>query len=496
MKFRSESGIASTMVALLAVVLIGSSAFAVDFGIAYWNRNTLQTVTDSGSLAAAKVIAEYRGDANGDGLFGTCADVKAEPAIVQAAYDAAIEKASQNEWFGGVQPRQLSPTDGDDGKIGFEIICDDPAAPNSILVEFWADGVSPAVLGPIIGSGAVTTVAAATSEIGVPRSGYGLRPYFVCGNRVQKLEDELGNPTGWVQLRHPDDEITYNDDAARTVNDASIDKNSTTLTSATAVFTTDDVGAQVVVVGADNAGKDLETTIASVTDATTVELTDKAGSDVTNAELTITPVDSSAGSCFIAPGDWWTADCPTDTNNGTLAENTARGCLSEIAILDPGAADPTDQASMLPILQSACAATNDDPEDCLSGNPGNVGANPVINAWDDLLGTEIALPVFNEDWQNWMSDAGVCGGGNGACYAIEELLAVRVCGYEWAGNKDNSSPDPECAGVDALLGTGGNDNYLYLKLVTVITGNVSGAFECPPGDPSCDSGLRAIRLSR
>jgi Flp pilus assembly protein TadG len=478
----SEQGIASAMVALLAVALIGAIAFAVDFGIAYWNRNTLQTVTDSGSLAAAQKLAEYR---------GTCAQVKADPVAVQAAYDAAVQKLGQNRWFQTVNPRQLGPNDAADGYVGFEITC---TASGTIEVEFWADGVSPAVLGPIAGSGPVTTVAAAAAEVGVPDSGFGLRPYFVCSNALTQLKNNAGNLTGWVRLQYPDPTV-YDTGAARTVNDGQTTDNSTTLTSATADFTQDEVGAQVAVVGAAQGGGTLTANIQSVTSATQVELTAPARATLTNAQVTITPV-AGGGPCFAAGGSWWTSDCPTDGNNGTLAENTARGCLTSIKRVNTTGVNVTDQSQMVPVLQAACAATNANPEDCLGGNPGNVASNNTVQAWDSLLGTDIALPVFNNNWQKWLFDSGYrCGqNGNNACYPVQDLLAVRVCGYEWGGNKDNSSPDPECAGVAALFGTGGNDNFLYLKLVNVLVGNVDGAFTCPVGDPICDLGVRAVRL--
>lgn len=74
----------------------------------------------------------------------------------------------------------------------------------------------------------------------------------------------------------------------RTVADAAITSGSATLTSATAAFTSADVGKSVRVAGAGAAGAALSTTIASVTNATTVVLTGApAGTTVSGASLAI-----------------------------------------------------------------------------------------------------------------------------------------------------------------------------------------------------------------
>jgi hypothetical protein len=76
--------------------------------------------------------------------------------------------------------------------------------------------------------------------------------------------------------------------AGRKVTDA-VTNGTTTLTSATASFTSADVGRQVVVWGAGTGGADLVTTIASVTDGTTAVLTVAATSTDTGQTLRILP---------------------------------------------------------------------------------------------------------------------------------------------------------------------------------------------------------------
>ena len=73
----------------------------------------------------------------------------------------------------------------------------------------------------------------------------------------------------------------------RTVADGNITNATTTLTSATAAFTSSDVGRNVIVRGAGAAGADLNTRITVVTNATTVTVGNAAGTTVTNASTVI-----------------------------------------------------------------------------------------------------------------------------------------------------------------------------------------------------------------
>lgn len=75
--------------------------------------------------------------------------------------------------------------------------------------------------------------------------------------------------------------------AGRSVSDAATTAASTTVTSVTAAFDATDVGLQVIIAGAGAGGADLVTTIASVTDATTAELTVAADTAVTGAAMTL-----------------------------------------------------------------------------------------------------------------------------------------------------------------------------------------------------------------
>lgn len=83
--------------------------------------------------------------------------------------------------------------------------------------------------------------------------------------------------------------LVTNSYVGRSVSDAVLVSADTTLTSATAAFTSADVGRMVIVEDGNGAGIELVTTIASVTNATEVELADAPTAAGTDLALTIVP---------------------------------------------------------------------------------------------------------------------------------------------------------------------------------------------------------------
>jgi Flp pilus assembly protein TadG len=198
--------------------------------------------------------------------------------------------------------------------------------------------------------------------------------------------------------------------------------------------------------------------------------------------------------CGNQPGNWYTVDCPEDgTGNSTtvIANNTQNGCDAEITIVDTSAArDPitgavTNSALETSLLLAACNHTPalSGPNGCLTGNTGNLTANAIQNAWDGLLGKQIALPVFKVGT--------VTGNGNGATYPIESILGVKVCAYQWQ-NKDGVSSDPDCAGI---VIPSVNEDHLWLKYTSLqVSGSTRPSPNCGIGDPLCN--FRSVRLIR
>lgn len=92
--------------------------------------------------------------------------------------------------------------------------------------------------------------------------------------------------------------------ALRTVADGAMTAGSTTLTSSTAAFTSADVGRSVSVAGAGASGNQFNSTIASVTNATTAVLTFAASTTVTAASTSLYSRDSN----ITIHGGMWTRD--------------------------------------------------------------------------------------------------------------------------------------------------------------------------------------------
>ena len=185
--------------------------------------------------------------------------------------------------------------------------------------------------------------------------------------------------------------------------------------------------------------------------------------------------------CADYSGNWYTTDCPLDSNNGTLDENTQNGCRSEVSIIE---AEPA--ATLRSRVDAACSnLSGKSPAPCLASNPGNVASNVVVAQWQKLLDMPgISVPVFNQTWSNWAdADVASCrSGGNNGCFPVQAIAGVKVCGYKWH-NKVGTDPSEAvagspCNGVAADLATitsarpTDNNNYLWLKLVSVqLTGS-------------------------
>lgn len=172
MKRRDESGAIAVIVALMAVTLIGMSAFIADFGLAYANKRQVQTAADAAALAAAGVFAQA------DVPSLTCAGMLAA-GLTDAAAEAAA-KVVQNE--SDTDPAVLTyPTP----------VCDG----DRLVVRATVSDTSPEFFGGIFGQASgyeVEREAAAAVEV-APNSGRSGRPLAVCS---EILDDPIvpGDP--------------------------------------------------------------------------------------------------------------------------------------------------------------------------------------------------------------------------------------------------------------------------------------------------------------
>lgn len=192
MKSRDESGAIAVVVAVLAVVLIGMSAFVADFGLAFANKRAMQTAADASALGAAGVFA------NVDKRL--CDDIRSDG--LTDAQNEATSKVTANDTGSSVGALTL-----------FEAECLD----GDLVVRTTVTGPSPNFFGRILGETdayQVTRSAAAAVEAGT--TGPHLRPMALClsdipagaqpGTPFQLVAP--GDAPGWTSSKCPQPDNT------------------------------------------------------------------------------------------------------------------------------------------------------------------------------------------------------------------------------------------------------------------------------------------------
>jgi hypothetical protein len=160
-----ERGAVALIVGLLSILLLGITAFTVDFGMAYVTKRQLSSAADAASLAGDAV---YKKD-----FVGTCSAsaIAARPAVRQNAEAAADSLFLANFPAGSAS----------DGSIT-DVTC----TGTGVQVTYTARGSSGSPFGRVFGgSGTITTAgnAAAAYTSGVAFSG-GIRPWGICTNAL------------------------------------------------------------------------------------------------------------------------------------------------------------------------------------------------------------------------------------------------------------------------------------------------------------------------
>lgn len=160
---RDESGSVVVLVALLAVFLLGMSAFVADFGVAYANKRQIQTAADAAALGAAGVFGEQP---------GTCQEIRTAGGA--AATAEATTKVAQNE------PPSAPAT-----LTGFETTC----TADGLVVHATVGGDSPNFFGGLLGGSGPYTLERSAGAIveAAATVGAGLRPMAICSTTVGAL---------------------------------------------------------------------------------------------------------------------------------------------------------------------------------------------------------------------------------------------------------------------------------------------------------------------
>lgn len=157
---RDQSGAVAVVVAGMVVLLCISSAFVVDFGQAYANKQQAQVAADAAALAAGKVYG---------GRTGTCSELAADTSIEEQALKQADPIREQNLPHSTHVAGDLATCVDDTLTIHYEVSYDSPLGLGQLAT----------------GSDHVTVDRSATVSLGAAQSSVGsLRPWMICGAEV------------------------------------------------------------------------------------------------------------------------------------------------------------------------------------------------------------------------------------------------------------------------------------------------------------------------
>jgi Flp pilus assembly protein TadG len=209
-----DDGAIAVLVALLAVVLVGMAAFAVDLGNAYAVKRKLSVTADSAALAGAAAASKALsvGSASCDTASGQITPASQQALGQAAAQSAAAAVMSQGDLSGR---STLSP-------VTLTCTADD------IRVTVTNAQSVPTFFAGVFGVADTNPVGAATARAFVPGSASGLKPIAACTDTVSSryspptssrpflvFMDNSGNPCGissagnWGILNF-DDQGQYN----------------------------------------------------------------------------------------------------------------------------------------------------------------------------------------------------------------------------------------------------------------------------------------------
>ena len=149
------------LVGILAVFLIGLSAFTVDLGAAYVSNRNLQKAADAGALAGAQALTQFP---------GTCDSIRSNSAAVAAAHQAAIDVAKKN----------YPDASWTEDTTAWKVSCDPQL--KVVNVTFANSGTTKANFAGVIGGAStVTTMRGSQATVDVaPGTGNSVRPLALC----------------------------------------------------------------------------------------------------------------------------------------------------------------------------------------------------------------------------------------------------------------------------------------------------------------------------
>jgi Flp pilus assembly protein TadG len=174
---RTDEGATAVLVGILALFLVGLSAFTIDAGSAFVSNRNLQRAADAGALAGAQALTQFP---------GKCESVAGSTAARTAAHNAAVDRAQENY------------PDASWNETHFDVKCDPDL--KVLLVEFANEGTTDAVFAPVFdGDDEITTSRDAEATVDVaPGAGESVRPLALCSAAVGNT-----TPGSFVKIYYP-----------------------------------------------------------------------------------------------------------------------------------------------------------------------------------------------------------------------------------------------------------------------------------------------------
>jgi hypothetical protein len=188
---RDDNGAVALLVALLAVILLGLSAFTADFGMAYANRQMLQTSADAAAFGAAGVYSDRPASSG-------CSTLLSQGQAAAAAEAAA--KVAANDNNAAPASHVFTPQ------------CVD----NTLRIRVTASTNSPSFFGRLFGRNDYAVNRSATAVVGAASSvGPGTRPLALCSRDLLSLTTF---PSAVMKFEGPNSSGTTTSDCPDTSN--------------------------------------------------------------------------------------------------------------------------------------------------------------------------------------------------------------------------------------------------------------------------------------
>ncbi len=166
----------------------------------------------------------------------------------------------------------------------------------------------------------------------------------------------------------------------------------------------------------------------------------------------VIPVDNADMGCGYASGNWAMMDMNGGSNSTAEAKRWIEGGYEDEVVIDAAGGV------------------------VISGDTGAPSPGGFDTAMNSIMGTDSVLPVFSE-----IRDPR----GSNAKFVITSFVGVKFCAWKFNGQSGNDS----CWDGSASF----PDDYLQVRFVNIVTvGEFSSL--CRLGDPTCDKGVRVIKL--